>query len=177
MIKFYISVDVGLDGGICLRSTKGDFGLYQMPLIKKIKQRKVDFKSLYKILLFFKGKNAIVGFEKLQGIFGTSKIATWGLAEQVGQLKGLCTALGLRFIEIEPKEWQSVMFSGIEKYKRLGKGGKDKTEVVNDTKTRAYFSFLRQHPELKVPKGKGGRILDGQIDAILICDYMINKNF
>ncbi len=175
MVKYFCAFDIGLDGGICLRSSKGDFGLYQMPLIKKIKARKVDFKAVHKILLFFKGKNAIVGFERLQGIFGTSKVATWGLAEQIGHLKGLCTALGLRFVEIEPKEWQSVMFSGIDNHKRLGKGGKDKTEIVNDTKTNAYFSFIRQHPELTVPKGKGGRILDGQIDSVLICDFMIKK--
>lgn len=172
MVKFYISIDVGKQGGLCFRSSRGDFSLHKMPLVKN----EVNFAEVYKLLAFFKGKNVRVGFEKLQGIFGTSKKATWSLAEQVGHFKAFCIALKLPYTEIPAKEWQAEIFSSVKNVKRAGKGGKDKTEIVNDTKAVAYFAFLKLYPKIKVPKGERGRILDGQIDAALICQYLIQTS-
>lgn len=164
----WIAIDIGKFGGIVFESKTDGLALHQMPLKK---DGSLDILRIYKLFNFFKPHNCHVSFEKLQGIFGTSKKSTWGLAEQVGQLKAVLTILKLPYTEIPPKVWQHEMYKGIETFKRQGLGGKDKTEIVNDTKERAYWCFLREFKNVPVPKGPRGRILDGQIDAALICRY------
>lgn len=168
MVKYYVAIDIGNFGGLCFRSSTGDFALHQMPIVKG----QIDFKAVYNLLAFFKGKNVHVGFEKLRGIYGVSTKATWGLAEQVGHFKAFCIALRLPFTEIPPKEWQTEMFTGI---KRVEKLSSTKKTMVHDTKISAYYAYLRLYPKLKVPKGARGKILDGQIDAALIAEFLIRK--
>lgn len=177
---FIISIDVGLSGGICLYECRTKtFVLHAMPTVsvksKKGIKREVDFAEVYNTLKFFKGKETDFVFEKLQGIFGVSKKSSVSLANQVGHFRAFAIALGLNKVEIPPKTWQTELFKGITKTKRLGKGGKDKTAIVNDTKQNALLAYKKLLPHLQVPKTARGKVLDGCIDAALIAIYQLKK--
>lgn len=187
VIKFVISIDIGLDGGICCRDLENKKqSIHSMP-VKKIQlkngkqKREVDFEQLYKLLLFFKNKGAVVIFEKLQGIFGVSKKSACSLMEQYGHLKAFCIALGLEAVSVYPKQWQSVIFKQIENVKRKGKAGKDKSIIVNDTKAMASIAW-KKYFKKNLPTGPRGRVLDGCVDAALIglyyraCMLNVQKN-
>lgn len=167
-MKHYCSIDVGLQGGICCEYGN-KFSLLKMPTIKG---KEINYKELYGILAYFKGKDVIVGFEKLQGIYGTSKKTAWSMAEQVGHIKAFCLALKLPYIEIPPKQWQSEMFQGVKIIKKPGRDGK----MVNDTKAMAAISFQKLLPKYQLPTGPRGKHLDGIVDAALIGLYLKRRN-
>ena len=165
---YYIGIDIGKKGGICI-SGNGRFSRSKMPLTKN---GDVDFIEIFERLRFFQGKEAYVCFEELRGIYGASKESTWELAEQCGKLKFIVKLLKIPYIEVQPKKWQKEIFEGIGK-KTLDKDSSDylKMNSTTDTKTMAYFAFLRLYPNLEVPKGSRGGILDGVIDAVLLMRY------
>lgn len=177
-MQYWVGIDIGLQGGICCRSTTGQFSIQSMPLLsystkkagKRVYKKKVDFEQVFKILCYFKGKNVHVSFEKLQGIFGASKKSSVNLAEQAGHFKAFCIALKLPYTEIHPKIWQAELFRGIDTTNAKRKSRFTDGQVT-DTKELALRAFKKRFPDVPVPK-KGKRILDGCIDSALICEYI-----
>lgn len=168
-VKYYIGIDIGKEGAIVIaNSTNNELDVYKMPKIKT----EVDYVSLFEILSYFRKKDCHVVFEKLQGIFGTGKKATWSLAEQSGHINAFCIALNLPYTPVPPKQWQKEMFQGVRQIKKPSKSG---TTMVNDTKAMALIVCKRIFPHLNLRPGRLVNPHDGIVDAALLSAYCRRK--
>ena len=159
-----IGIDLGKLGGICIQEDNS-FTTMVMPetyvelsnLIKEFSRKKFSLDKLE-----FEG--CLVVFEELHGIFSASKSSTWSLAEQSGALIGICTALGLPFKAVPPKEWQQEMFQGLPPIR--------KATGSTDTKAMALVACKRLFPDVKVLMTSRSKVPhNGVVDAVLLSEY------
>ena len=164
--RWHIGIDLGLNGAICIMDiTKpGNYDisyLEPMPVTGKF----INWDELYLILNEFEGMNGILVFEKLGQIFRSSKATAMSMGRQSEGMRVMCKCLGIPYREVPPKEWQGVMFRGIDKI--IKKGGKG-----IDTKAMALEKVRQIYPNLKLTfKGRAVKPHDGLIDAVLLTTY------
>ena len=142
-----------------------------MPMIKS----ELDYIELYKLLLpLQESPHALVIFEKLGVIFGTSKATAFSMGHQAGALEGMCIALGVPFHKITAKVWQKEMFQGTVLVTKKSKSGKS---IVTDTKATALIVAKQLFPNQKLTFGdRATKPHDGLIDAMLMAEFAKRKN-
>ena len=109
--QFIAGIDPGKTGGISLLTKKDGI------CVASVKMPETE-KEVVEFLLEYRRGISFVMIEKLQPMFKTSKVAMFKLGMNYGMLKGILTALELRWDEARPQEWQAAM-------KCLTKGNKN----------------------------------------------------
>lgn len=165
-MKYYIGIDIGLKGGVVILDKDGVIKeVYAMPTDKS----GIDIVKLDEIFWDYEGAPAMVVFEKLGPIFGSSKKTAWSMGEQVGIVKTICAVRSLPYTEIHAKVWQKEIFQGITAINKSGKSSLD-------TKAMALEAMKRIYPRLDFKFGKSKKDHDGCVDALLISTYARRKN-
>jgi hypothetical protein len=160
-MKTYIGIDLGLNGAITIIHPDGHIESAKMPVIGKL----IDIPSLKYIIA---RKDAVVVFEDLGVIFGTSKATAFSMGYQVGIVEALCVSLNLPYHKVKAKVWQKDMFQGVPELIKSGK---------RDTKGMALVACQRMFPTLKLTFGeRATKPHDGLVDAVLIAAYGKRKN-
>jgi hypothetical protein len=160
-MKTYIGIDIGLNGAISIMYADGHIESAPMPVIGKV----IDIHTLKYII---NRKDAVVVFEDLGVIFGTSKATAFSMGYQVGILEALCVSLNLPYHKVKAKVWQKDMFQGVPELTKSGK---------RDTKGMALVACQRMFPTLKLTFGERAiKPHDGLVDAVLIAAYGKRKN-
>ena len=163
--RFWIGVDIGKSGGICIQEKDCPLRLMEMPMIKS----ELDYHELHKLLEPYEAGNGTIAFERLGVIFGTSKATTFSMGHQAGAVEMCCVALSIPFIKVLPKVWQKEMFLGVDEILKQSKSGKTQ---VRDTKAMALIATKRLFPNQKLTFGeKATKPHDGLIDALLISEF------
>ena len=176
MKKFWIGIDIGKAGSICI-TERGSLPmdpdsrhLFKMPMIKT----ELDYRKLWNILEPYEGGNGIVCFEKLGVIFGTSKQTAFSMGHQAGAVEMVCVGLSIPFVKVPPKQWQKDMFTGITQITKKSKTG---ITQVTDTKAMALLAIQQLCPDCPVNfGGKATKPDDGLVDSILLSLYA-KKNY
>jgi hypothetical protein len=161
MNKIYIGVDIGLLGAIAIMHPNGHIEKAKMPVIGKV----IDIPSLKHIIA---RRDAVIVFEDLGVIFGSSKATAFSMGYQVGLLEALCVAGGNPYHKVKAKVWQKEMFQGVPELIKSGK---------RDTKGMALVACQRIHPEIDLTiTERSKKPHDGLVDSILIAEYGKRKN-
>jgi hypothetical protein len=161
MNKTYIGVDIGLNGAIAIIYPDGHIEKAKMPIIGKV----IDIPSLKQILNV---PNAVVAFEDLGVIFGSSKKTAFSMGYQVGLLEALCVAGNNPYHKVKARAWQKEMFQGVPELTKSGK---------RDTKGMALVACQRLLPNVDLTFTERAKVPhDGLIDALLIATYAKRKN-
>lgn len=161
MNKTYVGIDIGLNGGIAIFYPDGHIEKAKMPVIGKV----IDTPSLVSIINI---PEAVVVFEDLGIIFGSSKKTAFSMGYQVGLLEGACTTLKLPYHKVKAKLWQKEMFQGVPELIKSGK---------RDTKGMALVACQRIFPGYDLTfTERAKKPHDGLVDAILIAEYAKRKN-
>lgn len=161
MNKLYIGIDIGLNGGIAILYPDGHVEKAKMPVIGKI----IDIPSLKHTI---NRRDAVVVFEDLGVIFGSSKATAFSMGYQVGLLEALCVAGNMPYHKVKAKMWQKEMFQGVPELTKSGK---------RDTKGMALVACQRIFPAMDLTfTERAKKPHDGLVDALLIAEYAKRKN-
>jgi hypothetical protein len=175
MIKYYIGIDPGKQGGIvCLDNENNISSYYFIPKIKN----EIDVRQLSQIFFNYDKNNSMVFIEHVHALYGSSAGATFDFGYTCGMLEGIVSALGFSYIMVKSSEWQKEMFQGINPiYKPTLKKGKGKLE----TKKMAEIAHKRLYPYIDLYITENGNksknVHGGIVDALLISSYGLRKFF
>jgi hypothetical protein len=159
--KIYIGVDIGLLGAIVIMHLDGHIEIHKMPVIGKV----IDVPTLKKLI---DRRDAVIVFEDLGVIFGSSKKTAFSMGYQIGLIEALCVAGGNPYHKVKAKMWQKEMFQGVPELK---KGEK------RDTKGMALVACQRIFPGFDLTfTERAQKPHDGLVDALLIAEYAKRKN-
>ena len=162
------SIDIGLNGAICMFDNEHAYTLFDMPLTKVNNKKDIDINMLFEIL---DGYNDIeyIAIEKLNNIFGVSKNTMLSLGKQIGYITAYSVFKKIPLIIVHPKDWQKyahqdtveLYISGNYKetfYKSISK-------LINILgKEEVDRNFLLR-----------SRYHDGRVDAYLMAYYVKHK--
>jgi len=161
MNKTYIGVDIGLLGAIAIIYPDGHIEKAKMPVIGKV----IDIPTLRRLI---GRRDAVVVFEDLGVIFGSSKKTAFSMGYQVGLLEALCVAGNNPYHKVKARAWQKEMFQGVPELTKSGK---------RDTKGMALVACQRLLPNVDLTFTERAKVPhDGLIDALLIATYAKRKN-
>lgn len=166
-MKYYIGIDIGLNGAITIISSESKIKIIKMPLIGE----DVDYHKLNEILYYYspitqiKDNTTHIVFEKLGVIFGTSKSTAFSMGYQSGSMEMICIANEIPYTKVSAKVWQKEMFQGVDEIKKIGK-------TSRDTKKMALVACKRLYPDTKLTFGdRATKPHNGLIDSLLIANY------
>lgn len=171
--KCYIGIDPGNLGFIAIQ-VNGEWSFMSI--------KDNDMYAISDMLLYLKEKyrNIVVGMEEIHAIFGSSAKATFSFGEIFGKLQALCIAHKIPYHLIQPKTWQSCMWTNSDMsitYKKVKVKDKEITKKVVNTKETSANAAIRLFPELDFKRtSKCSKLDDNKIDATLICEYIRRKN-
>ena len=161
---YVIGIDIGHHGAIVIqRNSAPHIVTLVMPMIKT----EVDYHQLYELIKTYAVGTGLVVFEKLGVIFGSSKATALSMGYQSGAVEMACIALGLPYVKVPPKEWQKVMFTGVDEILKVTKKGHSR-----DTKAMALIAAKRRFPGVCLTVGReNNKPHDGIVDALLLSEY------
>ncbi len=164
-----IAIDPGKHGGIVSLTENRDVQTFFIPKIGN----EVDVRGIQEIFftLFNSDRDEVI-IEKVHAIYGSSSSSTFTFGYVCGLLEGIIVGNNFRYSMVTPKEWQKIMFEGIEPiYKPSKKKGKGTLE----TKKMAELAYKRLFPKVDLYKTENGnkskKVHDGLVDALLIAEY------
>ena len=161
---FFAGIDPGFSGAISLMNATGtSVKVWDMPVteIGKIKKyRALDLTKLCSILRgVFLLPRVCWGLENPTTRPGEGAERCFRFGRQIGSLEALLHRSGNDYCLISPMLWKN----------RLGLDGK----TIAGANERAAEEFERLYPEHKaLIHGPRGGILDGRMDALLICHFL-----
>lgn len=163
-----IGIDIGLNGGITV-SKDGKVSVYKMPL----KNKAVDTDAIAGIVR--ETNPDVVVYEDIGQIYKTSKKTAFVMGQQKGELRGICSALDVNQLAIDPKKWQQYIFLR-EVVKEIRKENKKRdtkamARIAFDKITKRFFGEPATHFEDALRK-KAYVVNDGVIDSFLITCYV-----
>lgn len=171
--KYYIGIDLGKKGSLCvLKNGKPHFRT-AMPLVGK----EIDLKAILNILNKYKKKDSHVVFEKVHGMFGLMKRAAVSLGVQTGYMEMACVATGIPYTMVSPVSWQKIMFKDarIQSKTRVDENGNSKK--VKDTKATGLLVAKRLFPaETFLATDRSKKPHDGIVDGYLLAEYGRRKS-
>ena len=172
--KTYIGIDIGLKGAIAVMQKDHDqIQVYPMPVIKG----SLDTQGVYDILKPFGGSPCFVAFERLGVIFGSSKVTAFSMGHQTGLIEAFCIALNIPYLKVPAKEWQRIMFMGVDELTKAASKNSKTGKPIRDTKAMALVAIKRRFPGLKLTYGDvAKKPHDGLIDSVLIAQYAMQNN-
>jgi hypothetical protein len=171
--KAYIGIDVGAKGVITLWH---DNSLSFYPMLN------LDYWQIARILDDIRNAYSEIAcvIEDVHAIFGSSAKGTFNFGFNKGVLVGLLCAHKIPFTLVQPKEWQTEMWTNADKEyttkEKMLKGEK-KTVRTIDTKATSINAAKRLFPAIdlrRTPECKN--IDDNKVDSLLMCEYARRKN-
>lgn len=167
-MKYYIAIDPGSIGYICVRS--GD-GINEYFALSEHDPREIAA-FFAKFSLRPQDKFVCV-MEEVHAIFGSSAKATFSFGETFGFLKGLIIAYGFPYHLVQPKQWQNEIWiteDKVYRYKHDGKKMVDtKNTSINAAKRLFPYEDFRRNPRCK-------NIDDNKVDATLLAEFAHRRN-
>ncbi len=173
MGKKYIGVDVGKSGFIAVI----DNNEYRFCSIKDS-----DNLTLSKFLLDETlGQSVAVVIEDVHALYGSSAEGTFNFGYIKGFLVGLLVAHKIPYTLVQPKEWQSGIWTNADMvvaHKKVArKDGKEITRKETDAKATSINAAQRLFPTVDFRKNERcSRIDDNKVDALLMAEYGRRKN-
>lgn len=178
MNRLYVGVDVGKNGGIvAIYPADGSYEervtTQVTPVIGKGKGSEIDGKTLRALFKGFDdyaGTELTVVIENVHSIFGVSAGSNFQFGRALGLIEGLLMGMGISYVKVAPKEWQSVGFMGVPVIEKAGT--KAKGAARYDNKAMALIAAQRLYPNLDLRKSqKAEKAHDGIVDALLMGHY------
>jgi hypothetical protein len=178
MDKFYIGIDPGKKGCICVINQKEEIVEYHdIPLLGK----KYNLKKLKDIFeeLRLKYRNSIIALEQVAAVPRSGASSSFIFGFGAGLLTGLMISSRLKYEFVLPKTWQSGLATKEEgvwtSYDKVYKNKKpnEKTKKI-DTKLTSLMAAQRILPEFDFFQGKKNHN-DGLTDAFLISIFIKRK--
>jgi hypothetical protein len=162
-MKKVVGVDPGKDGGICLMDNFEVIELFPIPRIKS----NVDYKQLAKDLEFCKEYGAEIFYiEEVHSLGMSGKKSNFSFGEIFGVKQGMFSMAKYPYDFVQPKEWQGVIWSNIDKVYS------NKKKKTVDTKATSESAALRLYPEVDFKKSeRATKNHDGLIDSALVARY------
>lgn len=158
-----LGADPGKAGGFCLLNEGKVEALIQVPVVGK----EIDFIALKESLEVHKEKIHFIFLERVMGIAGTSRGATFEFGRSYQTFMNVLLLLGKPLNMVSAVEWQKSVFMGEPALWRV-KNGKN----VRDTKGMALMVSKRLFPGVDfTPTKAAKKAHDGLVDASLIAYY------
>jgi hypothetical protein len=158
----YIGLDPGsMGGGVVIN----DISVIHQFVIKIDKERNFKINEFIKDLSIISKKNSIIILEDVHSIFGMSAKSNFNFGKICGQIEGIITTLGYKYIKVQPKIWQKEILGDMEKIKK-------KDSNANDTKQMALIKSKELFPDFNnLATPRCSKPHDGLIDALLIAEW------
>lgn len=182
---YILGADPGKHGAIVLYNEYDRSEVICIPA--KVKDGDLDTVYLWEQLLPYKNQISIAVMEKVHALFGSSAAGTFSFGEAVGSLRALLQLLSqssdnkFEVIEVQPKIWQKVAWSGTDIIK--GEAVVDKKTGVpkvlkngsirrkTDTKATSMQAASELFPGVSFIPKRCRIVHDGCVDAALIAYY------
>lgn len=172
-MKKYIGIDPGAKGFVSVI----DNGEYRFCSIEDSNNQELSAFLLNETL----GSEVAVVLEDVHALYGSSAEGTFKFGFIKGFLQGLLVAHKIPYTLMQPKEWQSEIWTNadmvvnVKKVKQ--KNGKEINRKETDTKATSTNAALRLFPSINFRKNERCRKLDdNKIDALLMAEYARRKN-
>jgi len=158
-----VGIDPGKDGGVCLMEDYKVIELFPMPRIKS----NVNYKKLAEHFQFCWEYGAEVFYiEEVHSLGMSGKKSNFSFGEIFGIKQGMLAMAKIPYDFVQPKEWQSHLWSNIDKVY----SNKKKNKI--DTKATSESTAMRLYPGVDFTKSKAAsKNHDGLIDATLVARY------
>lgn len=171
-MKKYIGIDVGSKGFISVI----DNGEYRFMSINDSTPLEIsDF-----LLNEHFGSDAAVVIEDVHSIYGSSAKSTFNFGHIKGLLTGMLIAHRIPYTLVQPKEWQTEIWTnGDKKYKsqKTTVAGKEKSRRIIDTKATSISAAQRLFPNIDFRRnGRCKAVDDNKVDSLLMAEYARRKN-
>ncbi len=172
MIRAWVGVDPGINGGIFVINEANQMKAWKMPTLGD----GIDAKAICNI---FKGisraHETSVIIEQVHSIFGSSAKSNFTFGFVCGVIEAIVVAQGLKFSKVQPKAWQSEIWITSEiEYKPLEAGKVKKsinTKLTSEKAAKRLFPRFDFRGTVKSKKNH-----DGIIDSALLAEYGRRKN-
>lgn len=163
MIKKYVGIDVGVNGGIAILDGDRKLQLYSIPKIGT----HVDYRELYFIIRHINNVEYVV-IEDIHAIFGASAKSTFNFGYIAGMLLGIVISCEYKFELVQPKEWQKEIWTNADKVIKSNKRV--------DAKATSLLAAKRLFPGEKFLATNISRAPhDGLVDSALLAEYCLRR--
>jgi len=156
MIRYYMGIDNGLDGGMAIVTE--DFELIEyirMPVIKNKGKREYDIPGIKKFITKYKNENFImVVLEQAFVIPISGKRACFMNGFCYGVMQGILSGMDISYMIVKPKRWQQ-----------------DTKDFSKDTKIASIKRVKSLFPDIDLKMRNMKKEHDGVADAINIALY------
>lgn len=168
--KVYVGVDPGINGGISFVDDVGNFNRWTVP---RLASGEADIPELFRIVKSITDRyDPVFIIEDVHALFGVGASTTFQFGFIVGVLRAVIYSTGKRVEFVQPKQWQSVVWSNIDKVYKPKKPNQKKAQV--DTKQTSLMAAIRLFPGFKFSdpnKPRANKPHDGIFDSLLIAEY------
>lgn len=145
-----LGIDPGLKGGFGILNFEDQcYNSYKMPVVSNGTKKILDERNIITILV--DNKPDIVIIEKVGAMPKQGVTSMFNFGCSWGMLRGMCAGLFIPYELVTPQAWKKVVLQGTKK---------DKGSAIS--------YVLRRYPDLNVD---GGKLDDGQADAICLAEY------
>ena len=166
--KYYLGVDLGKDGALCVLKNGKPHEKLRMPKVGN----DLDLRTILNFIHKYKDKDVHVIFEKVHGMFGLMKRAAVSLGLQTGYIEMACVACGVPYTMVSPRSWQTFMFKDSRRQTKTKIDEEGKSKKVTDTKKTALLIAKRLYPaEDFLATERSKKPHDGIVDAYLLAEY------
>lgn len=174
-VKFFMGCDVGKNGAISLiAEDKSIIWNFQMPK----NSNEIDVNRLSTFLKFHKRFVSHCVVEDVHSIFGTGSKANFQFGRSLGLLEGVLIASKIPFTKITPKNWQSVIWEGVQPIevntgKKTPQGN---IKYKTDTKATSLIAIKKLFPEANLTASdRSKKPSDGIVDSLAMAEYCRRK--
>jgi hypothetical protein len=161
--KFYIGVDGGKTGGICvIDENQNIVECVSMPLVDSAKGTTYDVNKISDI--FDKYPNCEVMLEQAHSMYGNGLKANFTNGELFGVMKTILILKKIPFTIVSAKSWMKKMFEGM---------------IIRDNAKPSIEFCMNKYPNydfVQSSSGRGKKQKDGLTDATCIALYCRWKN-
>jgi hypothetical protein len=157
----YAAIDPGKTGGVAILNEDGTLELHTIPVIGK----EVDLKLLNEIIYNATRQDHIVCLEDVHAIPGTGAGSNFEFGRIKGLKEGMLVGMQARYVMVNPRTWQGIMWQGVPVQKKAAGG--------NDTKATSLIAARRWFPnETFLATARSSKPHDGLVDAALMAMYL-----
>lgn len=168
-MKYSIGIDVGANGGLAVVTDTNQVRLKVTPKTGN----EIDIHNIALFLSSFKEDSYCV-IEDVHSIFGTGAKANFMFGRSLGIVEAVISTLGIPYVKVAPKKWQSVMWEGVRPIiintGKLDKKGEIKYKT--DTKATSLIACKRLFPNVNLKATeRSKKDHDGIVDSLLMAKY------
>jgi len=164
MYKYYLGIDPGLNGGIACVYEDKKLHVVDMPTVPtKDNKRQYDINQIAYALNL---KDAFCMIEQVTAMPGQGSVGTMQMGYGNGVLQTILTLHKIPYAIVHPKTWMKLF--AIQSPSRIDTPSAGARKKI--IKQNIYSVASKLFPDVELIT-KGGRLLDGRSDALLIMEY------